>query len=471
MGAGASRSTDLTASFEVRGFDMGVTTVPLPVLACGAVLAGLALDCYVHESPAHIRRRMLRALRACRPPALPLAHPLLPVPQRRLTLGFLPRLLLGPSGCGKTALLGSIAASLPPATPTVVVRVRLPSLQPPGAASGAAAAPDWEARVLMDDAARHIFAQVGFPLRRSLVFSAARGLWLRGGPAQAELSAVHTNRRLLLALCTLFDVCEELQRERQRTMSPLDAAPVLLLDGLQDLAVDARLARAGGRHILSALGTLLVAYCVDRRAVRAVVTGSSAEVATALEECSPLRGSRWECHSLLDPEEGATRAALEARGYSAEEAQGMVRLCGTRPRLLERPLLQGAAGCSYGDFVRGMEVTGAAAFASVFAGLSWGDAAVLGEVLDAIEAYEAAAEGSAAAAAAGSSAAPARAPLPPLPTPATWRPCKKQLPGGLLYPGVAPILFVCLQHELFFQTLLHRRVWAQVRGAYVPARD
>jgi hypothetical protein len=128
-------------------------------------------------------------------------------------------------------------------------------------------------------------------------------------------------------------------------------------------------------------------------------------VAFAFEECSPLRGARWECHSLLDPEEGATRAALEARGYSAEEAQGMVDLCGTRMRLLERPLLRGAAGCSYADFVRGANETGGAAFASVFDRLDRDDAALLGRLLDRVEACEAAAEGAGAERSASAQAA------------------------------------------------------------------
>ena len=74
----------------------------LPVAVFGALAAGLALDFYLHESPTHIRRRMLRTLRSCRPPAtLPPAPALmLPVPQRPLPLDFRPRLLLGPSGCG-----------------------------------------------------------------------------------------------------------------------------------------------------------------------------------------------------------------------------------------------------------------------------------------------------------------------------------------------------------------------------------
>jgi len=232
-------------------------------------------------------------------------------------------------------------------------------------------------------------------------------------------------------------------------MSPLDAAPVLLFDEVQDLVKDARLARAGGRLILSVLGTLLVSYGADRRAVRAVVTGSSAEVAFAFEECSPLRGARWECHNLLDPEEGAMRAALEARGYSAEEAQGMVDLCGTRLRLLELPLLQGAAGCSYADFVRGAEATGSAAFASVFARLGGCDVTLLGRLLDRIEACEAAAEG-----AGGRSTDVAR-------------PVKGMLTGGLQHLDMAPILYIDRSRELSFQSLLHRRTWARLRSKYV----
>ena len=418
----------------------------LPVAVCGA----LALDFYLHESPTHIRRRMLRFLRASRPPTLPLAPTaLLPVPQHPVSPGFIPSLIIGPSGCGKSTLLGSIAASLPTATPIVVVRMRLPSSQPSGAA-GAAAVPEREAPALMDETARQIFSQVGFPLRRSLIGSAfSRGFRLQEGPVQAELSVVDTSSRLVLALRTLFDVSEELQRERQRTMSPLDAAPVLLFDEVQDLVKDARLARAGGRLILSVLGTLLVSYGVDRRAVRAVVTGSSAEVAFAFEECSPLRGARWECHSLLDPEEGATRAALEARGYSAEEAQGMVDLCGTRLRLLEVPLQQGAAGCSYADFVRDADVTGSSSFANVFARLGRDDAAVLGRLLDSIEACEAAAEG-----AGGRSSDAAR-------------PTKKMLTGGLQHLDMAPIFYIDRYRKLYFQSLLHRRTWARLRSEYV----
>ena len=159
---------------------------------------------------------------------------------------------------------------------------------------------------------------------------------------------------------------------------------MLLLDGMQDLVKDERLARAGGRMVLSMLGALLVSYCVDRRAVRAVVAGSSAELYFAFEECSPLRGARWDCYTLPDPEVRATTAALVARGYSAEEARGIVDLCGTRVRLLAGPLGLGAKVLSYGEFLRSAADLGGANFTSTFSGLSPGDVAALGRVLDSI---------------------------------------------------------------------------------------
>jgi energy-coupling factor transporter ATP-binding protein EcfA2 len=422
----------------------------LPVAVCGALAAGLALDFYLHESPTHIKRHMLRTLRSSRPPAAlpPAPALLLPVPQRPLPLAFLPRLLLGPSGCGKSTLLGTIATTLPAPAPVVLVRMRLPATLP---SEGGADAPPKEARVLLDAAARQVFSQIGFPLRRSLIGGAlSRGFTLWGERMQAELSTTETSDRLVLALYMLFEACEALKLERQKTMAPLDAAPVLLFDGVQDLIKDARLARAGGRMVLSLLGTLLVSYCVDRRAVRAVVAGSSAELCFAFEDCSPLRGARWDCYTRPDPEVRATTAALVARGYSEEEARGIVDLCGTRLRLLGGPLAFGAAVLSFDEFSRSAAALGSATFASAFHRLSLADAAALGRLLDSIEACDVAAEG------AGGRSADTAA-----------RPVKQMLTEGLQHLDMAPILYFDRNRELSFQSLLHRRTWARLRGRYV----
>ena len=415
----------------------------LPLAVCGALAAGLALDIYLHESPTHIKRHMLRTLRSSRPPASlsPAPALVLPVPRRPLPLDFLPRLLLGPSGCGKTTLLGITATALPAPAPVVLVRLRLPAALP---SKGGADAPPKEAGALLDATARQIFSQIGFPLRRSLIGGVFSHCITRWG-----LSTAETSDRLVLALQLLFEACEALKLERQKTMAPLDAAPVLLFDGVQDLIKDDRLARAGGKMVLSLLGTLLVSYCVDRRAVRAVVAASSAELCFAFEERSPLRGARWDCYTLPDPEVRATAAALVARGYSEGEARGIVDLCGTRPRLLGGPLACGAAVLSFDEFSRSAAATGSAVFASAFHGLCHADAAALSKVLDSIEACEAAAEG-----AGGRSAGPAR-------------PVMGMLTGGLQHFDVSPFLFIDRNRELSFQSLLHRRTWARLRSKYV----
>jgi hypothetical protein len=180
-----------------------------------------------------------------------------------------------------------------------------------------------------------------------------------------------------------------------------------------------------------------------------VVAGSSAELSFAFEERSPLRGARWDCYTLPDPEVRATTAALVARGYSETEACGIVDLCGTRLRLLRGPLAFGAAVLSFDEFLLSAAAVGSAAFASVFAKLSHADAAVLGRLLDSIEACEAAAEGPG-----GRSVDAAR-------------PVKEMLTGGLQHLDMAPILYIDRSRELSFQSLLHRRAWARLRSKYV----
>ena len=44
---------------------------------------------------------------------------------------------------------------------------------------------------------------------------------------------------------------------------------------------------------------------------------------------------------------------------------------------------------------------------------------------------------------------------------------KEMLTGGLQHLDMAPILYVDRNHELSFQSLLHRRTWARLRSKYV----
>ena len=158
---------------------MYASLVPLAIGL--AVVGALAVDFALCESPALIRRRMLRTLRACRlPPSVPAARaPLLPLPQVPLVLGPLPAMLLGPTGCGKSTLLAELAratVAAPKPAPVVLVRLRLPSREHGGADDEVKSG-----KVLMDMAAAQFYAQIGYPPRRSLLGSFfARGIHVPG---------------------------------------------------------------------------------------------------------------------------------------------------------------------------------------------------------------------------------------------------------------------------------------------------
>ena len=328
-----------------------------PLLLGAAALAALVADVYAHESSSHIRRSVLRSLRACRVPpsaALPKGASLpLPLAARppALALGRLPTLVVGPSGCGKTSLLSAAAreAAAPSApgavaAPVVLVRVRAALSHASPAMGAAAQSPDAGAEVTaaharMDATAAAVLAQLpGYPTRRALLVNVlSRGIVLRG-TVEAKISAP-SSARLAAALRLLFDASDALCRERaaRHDISAADAPPVLLFDDVEDLIRDADLARAGGRFVFEELASLITAYCVDRRTVRAAVAGSGGALAEALDDTA-AGGMRWVVRELRDPSEAAAHAALQARGIAHADATRIVAACGARLRLLEEPL-------------------------------------------------------------------------------------------------------------------------------------
>jgi hypothetical protein len=405
----------------------------------------LAADFYVHDSRGRIRRRMLRTLRACRLPlSVPIARPpLLRVPQPPLAPGFLLTMLLGPTGCGKSTLLdglardaaaGDAAAARPPA-PVVLVKLRLHSI---GASSGGAYPPA-HAKDLMDSAAAQFYAQIGYPARRSVIGTVlAHGFTLKGSITQGELDAAAfaTSARLASALGMLFSVCGDLQRERVAAgLSEHDAAPVLIFDDVHDLIKDARLAAAGGRLVFRTLATLLVAYGVDRKAVRAVVAGSSAELDFAFD-ATPARGNRWVHYTLRDPPPADVVRALVARGYAEADARDMVALCGTRLRSLDGPLTRGPAAVDAAHFLADASEKGRQDFVKFFAPLDAPAAAQLARVLDGVAASDAAGPGA--------------------------RPTKSALPPSV--GDFSNILYVDRGHGLYFQSPTHARTWPSARS-------
>ena len=364
---------------------------------------GLVVDLYVHEDPEYIEARVRRALRASvgAPPATALAPaPALPVLQSPPALGYKPLMILGPMGCGKSTLLQRAAREAASSrTPIVLVRWRL-SQSVKREATAAARESGEDSLAIASEA---LFRQIGYPVRRAVLVSALKsGVTGMGQKTQADLALPQTRDRLQHALRVLFRAAADVKRERVAAGVPdFAATPVLLFDGVDDLVKDERLARGGGEAVFRTLALMLICYCVDQHAVRAMVAGSSgAELCAALRAAAPYNG-RWDHYELRDPEAGAVVAALQARGgYAEEDARALVAECGTRMRLLEGPLLLGAGGLPASDFLVTSAAAGDEALRALFCGLSASDARRLARSLSAIAAADAAGSGAGAAGAA-----------------------------------------------------------------------
>ena len=300
------------------------------------------------------------------------------------------------------------------------------------------------ARMRLDAIAVHVYQQIGFPTRRALLRDLVdRGVSLLFRTnVEAEVHAARlTTGRLVGALNTLFEACAAVCHERIAAGLPhLDAAPMILLDQvLLELVRDERIARAGGSAVFSALAWLLVVHYVEAKAVRAAVSGNSALLSVFMERtfaCFP----RVFLYRLPDPEPEAVLRALRAKGYTAREAEDMVALCGTRLRLLERPLRLGAAEMGAHAFMDAARATAAAQFVHVLSAASDADARVLVSTLDALAQCEER----------GACDAP-----PWLGRDFTTR----------LAKASSKVLFVRLDCTLAFQSRLHAHVWRHERDS------
>ena len=357
-------------------------------IAAGA--AWLTYDFITHEYDPYIAWSMKRHLRACPVPAsaADLAPPLLPVPGPPLQLGKLncPTLLLGPTGSGKSSQLAELARSIThPAdkaqkpAPVVLIRFRLPEeKQLPTSNTITTSAPADPAASMQKVAAR-VYQQIGFPARDSLVGWALRQPWSLWGTAVPAI--LPSSSRLMCAFDMLFRVCDELFHERVRGGMAVDVAKVkLLLDEMQDLIKDERLATVGGRAVFVHLATLLVAYCVDGQAVAAAVTGSSAVL--GIELGKTVAGGRLSIHQLPDPTEETVTAELVKEGFTSTDAGRIINACGRRLRLLETPLKLGRAGTAVDAFLDASLCNTAGDFYSLLAGVPAADASALLLLLD-----------------------------------------------------------------------------------------
>jgi hypothetical protein len=420
--------------------------------AIGTVLA-LALDYIWHDTKSAIKWNMKRKLLACeRPPTVPA----LPKPAARLAtdqptpqLTFLPTALLGPTGCGKSTVLRDLARAFILAdTPTLLIGIRMPSED-----SSKRPLTIGEAKKLMDATARQVCSLVGFPARRSIIgplldlvvdlVAAAKATPKAEADstgavqASAEGSAmlVPSGSRLMTCFTCLFEVAAQVARNRQAAgMTELEAAPVLLLDGLEDFIKDDRIKNAGGQILLNHLACLMINASVDTRTVRVCFTGSSAKLLFALP--SLARGFRLQYEYQADPTRESLLQALTSHKYSAEDAARMVNLCGTRLHLFDSPLHKDPPPPA-ATFMSTVTMSAKGDFRGVEGSLAAADKARFAAMLDRVEASYSG----------GLTVLDSRATMPP----------------SAVLIDLAPILFVDHTHTLTFQSDLHRKVWQTER--------
>ena len=407
---------------------------PFALLALAA--GGLATDWYLHEFEPHIKRRMTAKLRM-RGAVVATPEPEWSVQVNRapLKLGQLPVMVLGPTGSGKSTLLAELLrAAKATATPSLLLRWRRQHRQD---GIKGAALPEG-ARKDMEEVAQHIFPQMGFPTRRSVVGSLllTNGVWTKGS-VEAKLPAPVADR-LSYALRLLFEVSETLYYERSSKGMSQDAArPVLLFDEVQDLIRDERLALMGGRLVFDQLASLLVGYGVDRGVVRTAAAGSSAMLAVEFNK-TVANGFRWNRYMVTDPDKGDVLKALQSRGYTEQEAASMVELCGTRLRLLQGPLTDGAAALDASVFLADMRATAQDAFLETFLLFSTPHSRKsFAAVLDSIERFE-----------------QHVSKIPP---------SLKHLPANHSANDFSCVIYVNPGKRITFQSQLHRSVWATIR--------
>lgn len=286
-----------------------------PFLFFGACAGVLAADYALHDARGVQLYRIMRKLRKG---ALPVtaelrpARPLpVPGPRLRMELSTPPTMVLGASGSGKSTELALTARELvapPPgsdAPPCSVVYVRMREPKSQKATGGEGISDDEstnEATARLAQIAQQVYSQIGFPRRQSVISMLLPRFSSYGG-VKAELrDATYQRDRLSFALQLLFDAAEQLWLERMAAGVAHEHAPIVLLfDEVLDLVKRKRLAEVGGRYVFEQLGTLLVAYGVDRGAVRSAVAGSSAVLAIEFAKSGLATGARWGYHEMGTP--------------------------------------------------------------------------------------------------------------------------------------------------------------------------
>ena len=155
-----------------------------------------------------------------------------------------------------------------------------------------------------------------------------------------------------------------------------------------------------------------------------------------------LRGAIWPYVQVSDPTPETIIVALKAKGYTEEQASRMIELVGTRLRLLEVPLEDGAAACSCSQFMETSHDFAVRSFTSLLGKPAVRDEAKdsLVDILERIVAHEA-----------GNG------------DPPMW----DDMPESLRALQFSKVLYLRLDGSFTFQSQLHRNVWHELSKKYV----
>lgn len=211
---------------------------------------------------------------------------------------------------------------------------------------------------------------------------------------------------------------------------------------MQELLNNEELAAAGGRTVFGDIGTLAVAYGLDRTAVRTVVAGNSGFVASEFARLSMANRARWEFHELADPDHNTVSQHLLARGYTDAEAERILSVCGCRLGLLAVPL-QRSSKVDVHQWRRGMEHAASASLSDVITSLPLQEQSRFAGLLNAV---------------AAASESGLRVPVERMMGSA---PLSEQS-GALM----SQVLYLDAGSDLHFQSELLRRVWPTISNDF-----
>lgn len=198
----------------------------------------------------------------------------------------------------------------------------------------------------------------------------------------------------------------------------------------------------GGKYVFDFLSRQLIIYGSTQGLIRAVVTGSSAELLFKLERTSVASGERMVGYALQDPPEDEVQKALVKVGYSENDAARIVQLCGTRMRQLEGPLRHGRL-VPLNVFIQQHDEAAVRQYEDFFTAMGelqdgGGTSAAVIKLLDRIEASEANHSN----------------------TPPSW----KNFPPDAISADISRLVFIGLDGRARFQSRVHRRVWGTFRA-------